>query len=129
MITVKGKVTLNGFEPVVDIHELVNGWIDTTLLPPTPDEIDVVCPRCGYTFKYKINKDDYKKSVVSQRTKDITPVVEQKNEEPEAISAADNQDEKKNKINQNKAELEQKTKKDFEQQEQQKKDINSTWSF
>jgi hypothetical protein len=128
LITVKGKVVLNGFDPVVVLDDCVSGWVDTNLLPATPDEIEIVCPKCGETFKYRINKNDYKKSVISQRTKDLTPVVEQRNEPEKPKSLTDMKPtEVRDRFSQDRTDLERTNK---STQEQSKKDSNSNgWSF
>ncbi|MCP4481711.1 MAG: hypothetical protein GY817_02675 [bacterium] len=70
-ITVKGIVDISGFSPIVLVEDFLKGWIDTTLLPPTPNEVLVSCPKCGETFNHKITKDDYKKSQLLQRKKGL----------------------------------------------------------
>lgn len=93
LITVKGNVILDGFDIIVNVHEFVKGWMDTTLLPPTPDEIEISCPKCGHKFKYKVTKDDYKNSILNKRDKnDITPeapspksATKKQTQEPEEI--------------------------------------------
>ncbi|MDR0676826.1 MAG: hypothetical protein LBF97_07305 [Elusimicrobiota bacterium] len=76
MITVKGKVVVNGFSPIIQLDSFEKGWVDTTLLPPTPDTITITCPHCGYVFKYKITDQDYKNAIIDKRSGDnVTPVV------------------------------------------------------
>jgi hypothetical protein len=81
LITVKGQVYLDGFNPNISVDSIVKGWIDTTLLPATPKTIDVTCPNCGYTFKY--NLQDKK---VEEKTKTTTqPVVNPQPEKKEEV--------------------------------------------
>jgi uncharacterized C2H2 Zn-finger protein len=90
-VTVKGIVKIDGFIPVIEVHSIDKDWVDTNLLPATPDYITVTCPKCGHTFKYKITDKDYKKSVIDSRTKDTLTPVTQKN-----IKKSDSEDLKPN---------------------------------
>lgn len=78
-VTIKGKVKMDGFKVTVDIDTINKDWVDTNLLPATPDTINITCPKCGETFKYKITNEDYKESIINNRNKDtITKVVSNK---------------------------------------------------
>ncbi len=94
-VSVKGKVRLDGFKAIIDVDSVNKDWVDTNLLPATPDTIMVTCPECGETFKYKITPEDYKKSVINNRKEDtITKVVS--NNKPKNINSSSNSLSKKN---------------------------------
>ncbi|MFC1546149.1 hypothetical protein ACFL4O_00320 [bacterium] len=79
LITVKGEVFLEGFNPNIKVEGIVTGWIDTTLLPLCPDEIKITCPECGKTFIYDVHNKKIKDESVFKEEKKVIK------EESEAI--------------------------------------------